>query len=82
MKHINEITAEKYAKDAIGAIKKIQLELHLKNCDECRKIVDNVKIDTMLIDEIRDAVAVIDELNTANTLLEKKTRHFLNEKLK
>ena len=82
MKHIDEVAGEKYANGSIGTIKKIQIEQHLKKCDKCRKIVDNVKIDRMLVEEIRDAVSVIDEVNTANSVLEKKTRHFLDEKFK
>lgn len=56
MKHLNKETADKYLCGDIGALKKLQLKAHLKQCSECRDLIKQIKEDNLLLSEIKTAV--------------------------
>lgn len=79
MKHITETEADKYLHGQLGLIEKMNIGKHLKRCQVCLKILDKLKADDKLLEEIKNAV---DEFkNIPSSKAEKATMSKLKENL-
>ena len=56
MRHITIETAERYLKDELSLFKKGSVERHIRECDKCSLMIDEMKQGQKLVSELQQSL--------------------------
>jgi hypothetical protein len=56
MKHLSQPQAEQYLQKKVGKLKTLWIKQHIKKCQTCKHLLDKIRDDIELMNEIKNAL--------------------------
>ena len=66
MKHYTIEEIDRYVHGEMGVLSKIKCASHLKSCEECRNLLNNVENNDAFINKLKNALEQMDDGNESN----------------
>ena len=61
-KHYTKEELELYRNDGMSLFGRIQCAAHLRECQECRTLLDELENDDAFVDELRESIRIYNEI--------------------